>query len=317
MNMPLTPEAPAELFASKGGAIPACSESLVKRSVPHPTGTADPRPAPDPAKGPDAAQEDGPASVLSIDLRSVLVPAPEVAAAPAAEAPSAPVVTRAAAPAPSVTRAAMPPPPQPQGRAMAGPLVAAMVAIGTAAGVFFLLNTDRLTVSRMADVPAAEGPANTSSAEAAGTTEAGQEPTQENAAAQESESPAVSGAPGTTADVTAQDAINEAVNEAGDDTSGDGGLPSFDLVRVEPDGSAVIAGRAAPHDELILLHNGQPIGKVKADWAGEWAFVTDQPLPAERHEITLLVNEPDAEITLPQGAEPPARAGGLGDSRPQ
>ena len=88
-------------------------------------------------------------------------------------------------------------------------------------------------------------------------------------------------------------------------------------MRVEPDGSAVIAGRAAPYAELVLLHNGEPIGTVRADWAGEWAFVTDRPLPADRHEITLLVNDPDAEITLPQGAEPSSRVSGLGDSRPR
>jgi hypothetical protein len=43
--------------------------------------------------------------------------------------------------------------------------------------------------------------------------------------------------------------------------------------------------------------------------------VTDKPLPADRHQITILVNDPDAEITLPQGAEPPSQVGNTGDSQ--
>ncbi len=78
-----------------------------------------------------------------------------------------------------------------------------------------------------------------------------------------------------------------------------GTLPSFDLVRVEPDGAAVIAGRAAPYAELILLHNGEPIGQVTADWTGEWVFVSDEPLKTDRHQFTLLINKPDASITIP------------------
>lgn len=292
--MSSSPDGSSKLFAAKGRAMPACSERLEKRSVPAPPRDGDLGPTLASVNGQDAPQEpqdDGPASVLSIDLRRVLVPAPQETPAPTPEGPI-----------PSQTQV---PPPQPQGRAMAGPFIAAMVAIAIAGGVFFLLNTDRLSVTRMADEPAAADTASAPAEETGLPAAAAPELDANAATPQETQSP------------KAQDAAGDGTDDGSDDAAPGGSLPSFDLVRVEPDGSAVIAGRAAPYAELVLLHNGEPIGTVKADWAGEWAFVTDRPLPAERHEITLLVNDPDAEITLPQGAEPSSRVTDLGGSQPR
>ena len=296
--MTAAPDDPCGLFAAKGQAMPACSEPLVKRSIPAPSRDLDPRPSRAPRNGQDApqdaSQDCGPASVLSIDLRRVLVPAAQ---------------ENTARPEISVSQARIPSA-QPHGHPVAGPLVAAIealagpkgpVAIAIAGGVFLLLNSDRFSVTRVADEPAAADTASTPAEETSLPPAAARAPDANAATPQEAQSPA------------AQDAGDDAV---GGEPQGDG-LPSFDLVRVEPDGSAVIAGRAAPYAELVLLHNGEPIGTVKADWAGEWAFVTDRPLPADQHEITLLVNEPDAEITLPQGAEAPPRVSGLGNTRPR
>lgn len=286
------PDGFSELFAAKGRALPACSERLEKRSVPPPPRDGEPGPAAAPhpdQEAPQDSQDDGPASVLSIDLRRVLVPAAQQAPAPDGPSPSQTQV----------------PPSQPQGHAGAGPFVAAMVAIAIAGGVFFLLNTERLSVTRVADEPAA---ADTASAPAEDRAE-----DEDLRAAASREPQAPSEAPPEAEGPTVQDAASEEEDQG----SEGGSLPSFDLVRVEPDGSAVIAGRAAPYAELVLLHNGEPIGTVTADWAGEWAFVTDRPLPADRHEITLLVNEPDAEVTLPQGAEPSSRVSDLGGMPPR
>lgn len=41
-------------------------------------------------------------------------------------------------------------------------------------------------------------------------------------------------------------------------------LPSFDVVRVNPQGDAVIAGRAAPGAEVTVLDGEKPLGKVTA-----------------------------------------------------
>lgn len=54
--------------------------------------------------------------------------------------------------------------------------------------------------------------------------------------------------------------------------------PSFDVVRVEPGGSAVIAGRAAPDSEVSLFNDKEKIGSAKADSKGDWVIVPDEPL---------------------------------------
>ena len=47
--------------------------------------------------------------------------------------------------------------------------------------------------------------------------------------------------------------------------------PTFDVVRVNPKGDTVIAGRAEPGSTVIILDQGKAIGKVTADKRGEWA----------------------------------------------
>ncbi len=75
--------------------------------------------------------------------------------------------------------------------------------------------------------------------------------------------------------------------------------PSVDVARVEPDGAAVLAGRAAPGAELILLDNGTPIGTVTADASGEWVFVPVSPLRAGAHQFGLVVKTVQGRVTLP------------------
>jgi hypothetical protein len=291
--MTLSPDTPTDLFAAKGRAMPACSKPLAGRPLKNQAGTVAPKPDQAEAKVPD----DGPASVLSIDLRRTLVPARSESPrseSPRTESPGSPS-SAVAAPARVEPRPATGttnrPPPSPGSHGLAGPFIGTLVAVSIAAGIFYFVERDHLGATPGPEAPAqvgaeaatAEGPAETLEADR----------------------------PQSVAGTAPQEAEDDNADAAPEASS----LPSFDLVRVEPDGSAVIAGRAAPYADLILLHNGEPIGKVRADWAGEWAFVTDKPLPADRHQITILVNDPDAEITLPQGAEPPSQVGNTGDSQ--
>ncbi|MTJ84021.1 MAG: LysM peptidoglycan-binding domain-containing protein [Telmatospirillum sp.] len=71
------------------------------------------------------------------------------------------------------------------------------------------------------------------------------------------------------------------------------GTPSFDIVRINPQGETVIAGRAMPRAEVVILDGGREIGRVTADNRGEWVFVPDQPLPAGSRELTLSATNPD------------------------
>ena len=63
--------------------------------------------------------------------------------------------------------------------------------------------------------------------------------------------------------------------------------PSFDIVRVNPQGNAVLAGRAAPGAEVAITRDGQQIGRVQADQQGTWVFVPLTPLPPGTQELAL------------------------------
>ncbi len=63
--------------------------------------------------------------------------------------------------------------------------------------------------------------------------------------------------------------------------------PSFDIVRVNPQGHAVIAGRAMPGDRVRVLDNGKPIGAVTADARGEWVLVPDAPIAPGNRQLSL------------------------------
>jgi hypothetical protein len=66
-------------------------------------------------------------------------------------------------------------------------------------------------------------------------------------------------------------------------------------VRVNPSGDAVIAGRAQPDAEVIILDQGKAIGSVKADNRGEWVFLPDSALDPGEHSFTLESREDGAD----------------------
>ncbi len=63
--------------------------------------------------------------------------------------------------------------------------------------------------------------------------------------------------------------------------------PSFDVVRIDESGNTVMAGRAAPHSEVVIRDGDKVIGKAKADGRGEWVFLPDEPLPPGSRELAL------------------------------
>jgi len=69
-------------------------------------------------------------------------------------------------------------------------------------------------------------------------------------------------------------------------------VPSFDLVRVEPDGESVIAGRAAPGATIELLRGDQVHARAAADASGLFAIVPP-PLPPGSHQVALQSIAPD------------------------
>ncbi|GGB25586.1 peptidoglycan-binding protein LysM [Tistrella bauzanensis] len=71
--------------------------------------------------------------------------------------------------------------------------------------------------------------------------------------------------------------------------------PSFDIVRVNPRGDTVVAGRAEPGSDVVLRDGGTEIGRARADDRGEWVILPDKPLNRGTREL-------DLDATLPGGA---------------
>ncbi len=63
--------------------------------------------------------------------------------------------------------------------------------------------------------------------------------------------------------------------------------PSFDIVRISPEGTAVIAGRAEPGAEVKVLEGGTVIAEATADARGEWAVVAELPIEPGTRELAL------------------------------
>ena len=57
-------------------------------------------------------------------------------------------------------------------------------------------------------------------------------------------------------------------------------VPSFDTVRVEPTGEALIAGRAEPGSEVVVKFNGQTVGMAMTNADGAFVVTPDKPLPS-------------------------------------
>ncbi|MCC2609176.1 Ig-like domain-containing protein [Neorhizobium petrolearium] len=74
--------------------------------------------------------------------------------------------------------------------------------------------------------------------------------------------------------------------------------PSFDVLRVEPDGSTVIAGRAEPHSTIEVTNGTSVVAKVNVGPSGDFAAVLDEPLPPGDHELVLRATGKDGKATI-------------------
>jgi len=74
-------------------------------------------------------------------------------------------------------------------------------------------------------------------------------------------------------------------------------VPTFDVLRVEGDGSAVVAGKAAPGSTVELFDGSSVLGKAVAGPDGAFAIVLDHPLKAGDHQIVLRATEPDNDVS--------------------
>lgn len=84
---------------------------------------------------------------------------------------------------------------------------------------------------------------------------------------------------------------------AADAAQATSGAPTFDVLRVEPDGSAVVAGKAQPGSKLEILSNGKVIAQTTIDGSGDFAAVFDNPLPPGDHELVLRSTDASGKAT--------------------
>jgi nucleoid-associated protein YgaU len=68
--------------------------------------------------------------------------------------------------------------------------------------------------------------------------------------------------------------------------------PSFDIVKVDPGGHAVIAGRAAPGAKVQVLDGDKTLGEVTADDRGEWVLVPTAPIDPGERQLSLQATDP-------------------------
>lgn len=89
--------------------------------------------------------------------------------------------------------------------------------------------------------------------------------------------------------------------------------PTFDVVRVEGDGSVVVAGKAAADAKVEIVHGSAVLGETKAGPDGAFAIVLDDPLKPGDYQMVLRSTAPDNVVaTSEQTAvvSVPEQAGG-------
>lgn len=75
--------------------------------------------------------------------------------------------------------------------------------------------------------------------------------------------------------------------------------PTFDVVRIDPAGTAVMAGRGVPGWQLRVLGNSEPIAETPIDSGGDWVLIiseSDTPLPVGPLELTLEMESETGEV---------------------
>lgn len=71
--------------------------------------------------------------------------------------------------------------------------------------------------------------------------------------------------------------------------------PSFDVVRVGPSGSAVLAGRAEPGAQVFIHDGAALLGQSTADSRGEWVLVPNAAIEPGGRSLTLASRTPGGQ----------------------
>ena len=69
--------------------------------------------------------------------------------------------------------------------------------------------------------------------------------------------------------------------------------PMFDIVRIEPDGNVVVAGRWLPNKNISILVNGEIVATERTDNNGEFVYSPARAFSAGNYTIGLIGVEPE------------------------
>jgi nucleoid-associated protein YgaU len=176
-------------------------------------------------------------------------------------------------------------------------MAAALAAVIIAIGIYFLLwrDDDGLPVA---------GPSGSTTATTAVTQEAatGSETSSPSAQTGEAVSDAAGEAsssdPVSPADEAQQALLQPDASEAGESDQPAPEVdavrpPSFDVVRVEKTGEAVIAGQAPPGSDVTIFDNEETLGTLVPEPSGAWVFIPAGPLAPGTHDLSLLARLDD------------------------
>lgn len=87
-----------------------------------------------------------------------------------------------------------------------------------------------------------------------------------------------------------EQATEQAANEAASPTA-DWVMPAFDLLRVEPDGSTVIAGRGQPNTSLKIMNGDDMIAETEVGASGDFVVIFDEALNSGDYQLSLKVED--------------------------
>ena len=88
-------------------------------------------------------------------------------------------------------------------------------------------------------------------------------------------------------------------------------VPTFDTVRVEPTGDALIAGRAAPGSEVVVKFNGVAVGTAVANEDGAFVVTPEKPLPTGPGALSIESKSNEVVIASADSVAVDVKAGAV------
>ena len=89
--------------------------------------------------------------------------------------------------------------------------------------------------------------------------------------------------------------VPEPVVQTVEKTDTDTSVPMFDIVRIEPGGTIVVAGRWVPEQSVSIVINGEIVATERTDVNGEFVYSPTRAFDAGNYTISLIGVEKDAK----------------------